>query len=160
MTTPKFTSSSLISLLISRFPCPESLTSLLESHLKPNSSKWAMWHFLLICSVVSITVHSIIIHSVAQVKNLGITFDLSSPYILLIIKSISTTSKITSDNNQFCPSPLLYHSLWPHCLPSFSKPPLWLLILLVLSLGHSPNNSQSYLSEHTSDFLISLLKIL
>lgn len=51
---------------------------------------------LLVCYI---TGNSIILHPVTEVKNLGITFDLSFPYTLLVIKSISSTSKVTPDNN-------------------------------------------------------------
>lgn len=78
-----------------------------------------------------IPANGIILHPIAEVKKLTITFDLSFPYTMLVIKPISSTSKITHDNNQFCPSPLLHHSLSPQHLPSFLKPTSWLQFLLV-----------------------------
>lgn len=120
MTTSKFTSLSLTSLLISRFTHHESLTSSLECHI---IQLQIMWCFLLICSITSV-LHlskSIILHSVVQVKNPGITFDMASPDTPLTMKPVKSTSKITPENNQFCSPPLLYHSLRPQHL-SFPKP--------------------------------------
>lgn len=57
---------------------------------------------------------------VAQVKNPGITFDMSS--LTITMKPINSISKITPGNSQFSSSLLLYQSLRPYHLSLFPKP--------------------------------------
>lgn len=157
MTTSKFSSSSLISSLISRFTYPQSLTSSLECHTKYKTAPKRPCDFLLIRSDVIVLHLSKWHHPPPSFssQNPGVTFDIPSPYTPLIIKCVSFTSKTTPDNNQSV-HPLLHYSLSPQHLPLFPTP----FMCLPTSICASHRIVCKHLAKCTSDFLMSMLKIL